>query len=526
MTNHLWKPARRLVPFALAASICAAGMASAQPSKGTTLQLVPLAFAAPSQHLVKGSAPAACAYPDGTLDPFLHCYGPAQIAAAYGVDKLHARGLLGQGQTIVLVDAYGSPTAAQDLQTFHDTFYPTLPNPNFDEVYPNGTLDYNNTSNGNGLSGPSGAAGWSGEATLDIEWAYAIAPLAHIKLIAVPPAETLGPQGLPNLFKAIQDEINSDPAGTVFSQSFGLAEQTFNGAAQSQTSKFDAVYQAGIAKGDTFLAASGDNGSSDVSKQAKETRFYPTQVAGWPATSPYVTAVGGTQLQYGWTWAPKDPSKPFLDVAGTQPNPAYFAWTAGGNSEAVWNESWLPAASGGGASVIYSRPAYQANVASIVGSARGIPDLSWNAAVNGGVLVDISAFPSYNCNPGQTSCWQIIGGTSAATPQVAGVIALANQARAQQGKAPLGNINSILYSPEFASASSSFSGAGTFRDIVPQRYGAAVLNDNRLWQYNADGLTVSPGPIAGLPTTTGYDLTTGFGSPRADSFVAALASRP
>lgn len=509
------------MPFALAAAICTG--AAATPTRMASLQLEPLAVAAPSTHLVHAGAPAACAYPDGTVDPYIHCYTPAQIAAAYGVDRLHAQGLLGQGQTIVLVDAYGSPTAAQDLQTFHDTFYPNLPKPTFDEVYPNGTLDYNNTSNGSGQSGSSGAAGWSGEATLDIEWAYAMAPLAHIKLIAVPPSETLGTQGLPNLFKAIQDEINNDPAGTIFSQSFGLAEQTFNGAAASQTSRFDAVYQAGIARGDTFLASSGDNGSSDVSKQARGSRFYPIDVAGWPATSPYVTAVGGTQLQYGWTWSPTNINQPFLDTTGT-PNPAYFAWTSGGSSEAVWNESWLPAASGGGLSVIYPRPAFQDSVASIVGSARGIPDLSWNAAVNGGVLIDISAFPSYNCYAGQTSCWQTYGGTSAASPQVAGVIALANQARAQKGKAPLGNINPILYSPGFASLSAAFSGPGNFRDIVPQQYGPAALADNTLWQYNPDGLTVSPGSVPGFPTTAGYDLTTGFGSPRADSFVAALAS--
>ena len=59
-----------------------------------------------------------------------HCYAPDQIAGAYGVDKLHAAGLMGQGQTIVLVDSYGSPTAANDIQFFHDTIFPKLPNPN------------------------------------------------------------------------------------------------------------------------------------------------------------------------------------------------------------------------------------------------------------------------------------------------------------------------------------------------------------------------------------------------------------
>ncbi|MBO0683015.1 MAG: hypothetical protein J2P45_07665, partial [Candidatus Dormibacteraeota bacterium] len=157
-----------------------------------------------------------------------HCYTPTDIANAYGLSQFmgaHAGdpAALGAGQTIVLVDAYGSPTAAADLKFFHDTFFPKAPAPNFDQVYPNGILTYNNTAAGNGLSGPSAAAGWSGEATLDIEWAYAMAPLAHIVLMATNPAETLGVQGLPNMFKAISDAIDTYPAGTVFSQSFGTA---------------------------------------------------------------------------------------------------------------------------------------------------------------------------------------------------------------------------------------------------------------------------------------------------------------
>jgi subtilase family serine protease len=159
---------------------------------------------------------------------WLHCYGAQQIRSAYGVDQLGntatGRGLLGQGQTIVLVDSYGEPNGAADLQAFHDAFYPNLPAPNFTAVYPNGSPDFKNV--GGGQSGSSGAEGWAGEAALDIEWSYAIAPLAHIVLIGVPPAETEGVQGFPNLFKAISDAIDAYPSGTVFSMSFGVTEQT------------------------------------------------------------------------------------------------------------------------------------------------------------------------------------------------------------------------------------------------------------------------------------------------------------
>src|SRR5581483_880306 len=210
------------------------------------------AYEAPDTGTGTNGATNACTTPAPTWSyAWYHCYTPSQIASAFGVNKLQSQGVLGQGQTIVLVDAYGSPTAASDLQFFHDTFFSSLPSPSFQQVYPNGEPDYKNV--GNGQSGSGGAAGWSGEATLDVEWSYAIAPLAHIVLIAVPPAETEGVQGFPNLFKAISDEIDATPGGTVFSMSFGVTEQTFGGAAQQQVAKFDAVFQKGIAKGDTFF---------------------------------------------------------------------------------------------------------------------------------------------------------------------------------------------------------------------------------------------------------------------------------
>src|SRR5215470_14981297 len=80
------------------------------------------------------TASTDCVLPDGTNVSFFHCYTPQQIRAAYGVSAVapisvggHTVPNLGQGQTIVLVDSYGSPTAAADLQHFHDTFFPSLP---------------------------------------------------------------------------------------------------------------------------------------------------------------------------------------------------------------------------------------------------------------------------------------------------------------------------------------------------------------------------------------------------------------
>lgn len=462
------------------------------------------------------TTPACTSPPPVHAYAWEHCYTPTDVRNAYGVNGVAdpAAGdgstqTLGQGQTIVLVDSYGSPTAASDLNFFHRTFYPNLPPPDFTQVFPNGNPQYSST-NSKGLSGPSAAANWTGEATLDIEWAYAMAPRAHIVLIGVPPAETEGVQGFPALFKAISDQIDANPAGTVFSMSFGVTEQTFGGAAGTQTSKFDAVFQKGIAKGDTFFASSGDNGSTGASKQHKDTTTYSYPTDGWPASSPYVTAAGGTQLQYGWTWQPTSDT-PFL--ADGSMNPAYFAYanTRGSNLNAVWNESWLPAATGGGPSAIYGRPAWQAGVTPTAGDHRLVPDIAWNASVNGGVLVYITAYPAY-----QRSGWHVYGGTSAASPQLAGLTALAAQERREAGKPPLGNIDPALYTHP-----------GWFTDVKPVTEGTAAsgkLVDNRLWQFNADG-SVSPGPVPGWPTTNGYDMTTGLGTPWAPNYVHGLASQ-
>ena len=483
--------------------------ASSSTGQRVVLRLQRRAVQAPETPERAADGTNACTAP--TPDPsgivktyaYYHCYTAQDIRAAYGVDAVDN---MGAGQTIVLMDSYGSPTAAADLQVFHDAFFPELPDPNFDAVYPNGYQPFKNI--GNGWSGSSGAAGWSGEATLDIEWSYAIAPLAHIVLVGVPPAETYGVQGLPNLFKALSWVIATYPAGTVISQSFGLAEQTFNGAAPVKLSQFDTVYQAAAEKGDTVLASSGDNGTTGTKKAKKGALSYTVPTAGWPASSPWVTAVGGTQLQYGWTWAPTS-DVPFL--ADGSNNPDYFASTPGGDTEAVWNETWLPAATGGNASAYYSMPSFQSGVGSVIGSDhRGNPDLSWNAAVNGGVLVWITAFPAYQ-RPG----WHVYGGTSASSPQVAGLVALANEQQATDGEAPLGYLNPLLYSVGSGAA---------FRDIVPVTEGTAasgVLADNTLWTYLADG-SVAPGPVAGNPTLAGWDMTTGFGSPQAAAFIAAV----
>ncbi len=492
------------------------GPASAAPSSPTTT-LGPAAIEAAagpvrlqSEWLQHDGAWSGCTAAKGAL----HCYLPSDIRSAYGVDRLSEKG---DGQTIVLVDSYGSPRAAEELQAFHDAFFPGEPQPDFEQVFPIGNPQEKGNPGARGQSGPGAAASWAGEAALDVQWAYAMAPHAHIVLLAVPPAETLGVQGFPTLFRAISEAVDTYPAGTVFSMSLGVAEPTFEGATAQQTARFDEVFQKGIAKGDSFFAASGDNGDRER-LEAAEGRPDLLLPHGRLAELQPVRHLRGrhaaaVRLDVG------PPQRRAVHVVRRLRQPAYFAATAGGHTDVVWNESWLPAATGGAPSAVYPRPSWQDGVASVIGGDhRGAPDLSWNAAVNGAVLVNLQSYL-----PAGSQGFYLIGGTSAATPQVAALSALANERRAAgpDAKAPLGNVAPRLYSLPSAA----------FTDVVPVHQGDAGvvsgdLTSNRLFSDNGDGNPVTPGPVDGYPTLAGYDLTTGLGTPWAPAYVAGLAAQP
>ena len=510
-------------PLALLLGVATLGVATALSTSAfaapppTSTDPQPFTARAPESaftSVANAPGPVACTRPapDNTVSTTLHCYSPDQLRTFYGLGPL-AGSNDGAGQTIVLVDAYGSPTAQQDLSFFAKAF--GGPTPKFQAVFPLGSPDYSNpTGNGVAQSGPNSADGWAGEANLDVQWAYAMAPKANIVLLATPPAETQGVQGLPNLMKAIDWAIGAYPSGTVFSMSFGTDEQTFGSqpAASAQFAKFDATFQRGLARGDTFFSSAGDSGSSGSLRSHRASTVATSPEVSYPNVSPYVTSVGGTQVQSGWTWNPTE-DKPFL-LSGAR-NPSYWAWTPGGSTEPVWNESWASIATGGGLSSVYSRPSFQDGVATVVGQHRGVPDVAWNAAVNGGVLVYHSFFPTLEGSP----TWSVYGGTSASSPQVAAVTAIANQARASANKAPIGNLNQVIYS-------SSFNRSAAFSDVVPRTYGkspSGVLQNNQLWDLGSNGL-VTPDPVPGFATTTGYDLTTGWGSPKAPGYITQLVA--
>ncbi len=153
-----------------------------------------------------------------------------------------------------------------------------------------------------------------------------------------------------------------------------------------------------------------------------------------------------------------------------------------------------PLAGGGGKSIIFSRPAFQDGVASVVGNQRGVPDISMSGACDGAVDV-------YQGFPGQTG-WFPTCGTSEATPLFAGVVALADQVAGH----PLGDINPSLYTM-------SAQGAPGIVDItVRQQH--RVLPSGR---QGAHGHRLSC-------ASKGYDLASGVGTVNAALFVPELAA--
>ncbi len=472
-----------------------AGVGGPSTFSPVRLQFVPLIAVAPDEPTRFGTATPACTTPAPVrTSAFVHCYTPTDIKTAYGVERLHAEGTTGKGQTIVIVDSYGSPTALHDLQVFSATF--GLPQPDLTIIHPTGTPTFSNSMSGVQV-------GWAFETSLDLQWAHAMAPDAKLVLIAANPAETEGVQGFPSMFIGEQLAVSRYP-GSVISQSFAVTEESFHSAASEQVARFEMVYEQAVTNHVTVIGSSGDSGTANIDKQG---RIFPFPTANWPSSDPLVTSAGGTWLQFGWRWNPTVSATTFFECLASDPfatcAASFLNFTTGaGRTEAVWKEDWLPAATGGARSALFATPAFQSGVSvSVLQGRRGLPDLSWNAAVDGGVLV----FTSF---PGTRVGWHIVGGTSASSPQLAALVALANQLASQMGKQPVGYLNPILYTLP----------ARDFNDIVPLTFGTGpgvvTLDSNE--QFGSG--------VPGMSTTTGWDLTTGFGSPKAFEFVHALAN--
>ena len=290
------------------------------------------------------------------------------------------------------------------------------------------------------------------EIALDVEWAHAIAPGAKIVL-------ALAPSNADADMVATQDYVINHGIGDVISMSYVDGEQCMNPAVQQlEHTEFNKANARGV----TIFAASGDWGAAQYTCDSSSF----IKAVAVPASDPDVTGVGGTELEADLTTG------------------AYL-------NESVWNEIafGFPNAGGGGFSTLYARPAFQNGVDG-AGSMRGVPDVSDSASVNDGTVIAWGSSGS----PGE---FWVSGGTSGATPQWAGIGAIADQS----ARRDLGNINPALY----ALSLGANKGTIGFHDILTGNNDFA--------------------PISGYSAGHGWDAASGLGSPIASDLVAALARK-
>ena len=459
-----------LAALALVASLApgagtvASAASSASPLLTMGPQAIPVAVAGPNYGLFTCQVVG--------LNPTHTCYDPFQMRHAYGIDNLINAGFDGKGKTIIIVDAFQSPNIAAQLN-FYDAFYGLpglngLGNPadpslgTFTQVAPDGLTPF--------VTGDPNMTGWAEEISLDVLWAHAIAPGANIVLDLARSNEDA------DILSATRYAVDHN-LGDIVSQSFGENESCVDSTllkAQHQ------LFAAATLKHITLFASSGDDGAA----QATCDGLSYVQAASSPASDPLVTAVGGTELSA---------ARYCLTALGCDPtaNPAPGTY----QGEVAWNEFDSNIGTGGGYSVLYKAPFFQ-RLATRGGRQRGVPDVAYSAAVYHGAL-------TYLDIPGIPAGIYLFGGTSAGSPQWAAIAAIADQKAGRR----LGFINAALYLYSL------------FPNLYSTLFHDVTTGNNSVVVF--DSLN-NPVTVTGFNAGTGWDATTGLGSPKADNLVNFL----
>jgi len=492
------------------------------------------------------------------------CYlvGPGDLAMIYNLNPLFTKGISGQGQTIVVIedtDVYSTT----DWTTFRSTFglSSSYPSGSFTEVHPANCTDPE--TNGD-----------DGEAILDAEYASAAAPNAAIELASCKNTSTFG--GLIALVNLL-NESSTPPA--IMSMSYGECE-TFNGA--SSNAAFSSAFQQAVGEGVSVFVSSGDEGAASCDYDASAATYGIT-VSGF-ASTPYNVAVGGTD--FGDTYAGTNstywnstnsstyesalsyvPEIPWNDSCASVLLATYIGGpgtvtygTSGFCNSATGEADFLTTSSGSGgpsgcatgsptiSGVVsgtckgYSKPTWQSLVGNPSDGVRDIPDVSLFAA--NGVWDHYYPFcwsdPSQAANgsapcTGAPDIWSGAGGTSFASPIMAGIQALVNQnAGGRQG-----NPNPVYYSlaaTEYGASGdtscnstlgNTVASSCIFYDVTlgDMDVNCLPLTGSESFDCYFDGATngvLSTSNSSYLPaygTTTGWDFATGIGTVNADNLV-------
>jgi subtilase family serine protease len=382
-------------------------------------------------------------------------YTPQQIKGAYGISGAYD----GAGQTVAVIDAYASPTIFQDVNQWStNRGLPTMTRSQLVEVVAPGT--YRRPENP-----AQDPQGWYGEETLDIEAVHGMAPAAKIVYV-----------GAPNNYRDLDAALNHVVDGhlaQIVTNSYDFPTELLPPGFVKPFN--DTLIQA-AAEGIGVYFASGDTGD--------ETADFGFATPNFPASSPWVTAVGGTSL----------------GVSAANTRALETGW---GTSDYLCNTTTLACTrtawlygSGGGVSVIFPKPFYQAalNV-----SGRAIPDVAALGDPQTGLLVgQTQTFPD-----GTYYDEYRLGGTSLSSPIFAGLMALADQAAG----APHGFANPAFYAHP-----------GEFYDVLSVKTAVARRNYNNSVDASAgtsDHLRTFD-DYSGSPTQhtgPGWDNVTGLGTP-------------
>ncbi len=423
------------------------------------------------QYLLSGGSATGAAAPAppgaGPADCLAaaRCYAPRRFLVAYGIAPLLDRGIDGRGVTVVLPEeAETGPARPRPitglLQSVTDIRQDLA---GFDSRFglPPARIGVITT-----LAGPAASPWLAGaEEVEDTELVHAVAPDAAIREVLVDPADVRTPARFAVTFAAYVRIAAGH--GAVMSQSgigqdFSVGEDSWTGA---EVATINSALEYAAARRVTVVVASGDYGAIGNGSSA------PVRQVSLPASDPLALAAGGTTLTA---------------------NPVTGAYVG----ETAWNTSSGPegpAASGGGFSRLFARPAYQDGVPGI-GATRGVPDVAADATSGTGMALAFGA-------PGGGYEFIGAGGTSAAAPFWAGLIALADQ---EAGR-PLGFVNPAIYriarGPLYRKA---------FHDITAGTNTVAVA-----------GVTVT-----GYQAGPGWDPVTGWGSPDAQVLIPLLAATP